>query len=85
MTLISRSEKPFDGVEPESNGPGSGQRCAENQGATSTQGPTAVRRPMASEVGVMFSLLMRQMDRLRESTCVVTTENDEGAGSLLAD
>ena len=33
----------------------------------------------------MFSLLMRQMDRLRESNGVVPTENDEGAGSLLAD
>jgi hypothetical protein len=77
MTLISRSPKPLGGQEPESIPAGSGQQCAESNEVPSAHRLTAVRGPMAPEVAVMFSLLMRQMDRLRESSCGATTESDD--------
>lgn len=77
MTPISRSPKPLGGQEPESIPAGSGQKCAESNEAPSADGLTAVRGPMAPEVAVMFSLLMRQMDRLREASCGAATKSDD--------
>lgn len=65
MTLIGGSQSVGD-QDPRSHPSESGRGRVDDNTVPSAQGLVAARSPMSPEVAVMFSLLMRQMDRLHE-------------------
>ena len=73
MTLVNDSQELIGGQDPAAT------RC--DGGTPSARSPIAARGPMSADVAVMFLLLMRQMDRLRESSVDSTAGNDDASNS----
>lgn len=76
MTLANGSQNSTGGQEPGAAPCGSGQGSVDHNQSPSAQSPIAARVPMSADVAVMFLLLMRQMDRLRESSGDSIRKND---------
>lgn len=82
MTNVSEPRQVTDRQVPEASESESAEHEVDDRMSLSAQRLAMARGPMSAEVAVMFSLLMRQMDRLRElafDRAAAVADSDEGS------